>query len=86
MTKDDHGFTPDFKIVSKKYRGQVEIGTYIGTGNGNVRPEIVWRDQTKEEALRSCLKGFYADVNDRTERYAKERDEIAARYDDDKSD
>tara|TARA_R110002153_G_scaffold204752_1_gene357544 strand:- start:722 stop:943 length:222 start_codon:yes stop_codon:yes gene_type:complete len=65
---------------------KIRIGTYIGTGNGNVRPEIVWRDQTKDEALRYCLKSFYADVNARTERYAKERDEIAARYDDDKSD
>ena len=57
-------------------------GTYIGTGSNDIQPEITWRDQTKEEALRACLKSFYADVNNRTEQYAKERDAIEARYDD----
>lgn len=61
---------------------KVRIGTFTGTGSNDIQPEIVWRDQTKEEALRYCLKSFYADVNARTERYAKERDEIEARYDD----
>jgi hypothetical protein len=28
---------------------KIRIGTYIGTGNGNVRPEIVWRDQTQHQ-------------------------------------
>ena len=65
---------------------KIKIGTYIGTGNNNVQPEIIWRDQTKEEALRYCLKSFYADVNARTKQYKKESDEIAKRYDNDKSD
>ena len=58
------------------------VGSYIGTGDPNNLPEITWREQTEEEALRSCLQSFYADVNRRTVQYTKERDAIAARYDD----
>ena len=55
------------------------VGSYIGTGDSDNMPEITWREQTKEEALRDCLKSFHADVNARTKRYVKECDEIASR-------
>ena len=63
---------------------KIEIGTYTGTGSEGISPVITWREQTKKEALRSCMDSFYADVKQRTIDYVKERDAIEARHNKDK--
>ena len=60
--------------------GEIKIGTYTGTGSDDIPPVITWREQTKDEALRSCMDSFYFDLKHLTLEYVKQRDAIEARY------
>jgi hypothetical protein len=61
---------------------KVRIGTFVGTGSNDIQPEITWRDQTKDEALRSRYDRFWSESQELLRQYVKERDAIEARYDD----
>ena len=52
-------------------------GTYTGTGSNDIPVKITWRDQTKDEALRSRYDRFCSESQELLRQYVKERDAIS---------